>query len=142
MIFEPLGRAGTSLFNLAPWFFLAHGFATPLPPAVKAAYMAPWRDRRRRRPAAIAPHELIHARAFLQEVEASLSRLADRPVLLVWGMRDFAFQEEQRMRFERHFPNHRTVLYPDASHFVQEDAGEAIAAEIRRWLAEARAASR
>ena len=79
----PVGRAGTWLFNLSPRFFIARGFARPLPPAVKTAYMARWQDRRRRGPAAIAPHELIHAREFLREVEAALPRLADRPSMLL-----------------------------------------------------------
>jgi hypothetical protein len=35
------------------------------------------------------------------------------------------------------FPKHRTVMLADASHFLQEDAGEEIAREFRVFLAEA-----
>jgi pimeloyl-ACP methyl ester carboxylesterase len=34
------------------------------------------------------------------------------------------------------FPNHRTVLLSRASHFLQEDAGEEIAAELKAWCRE------
>lgn len=131
----PIGRWATWAFNLVPRFFLGRGMASRLPAPVRAAYLAPWRDRRARRPSVIAPRQLIRASAFLREVEAGLQRLADRPVLLVWGSLDFAFRKAERERFERVFPNHRTVLFERASHFLPEDAGEEIAAELRRWLA-------
>jgi haloalkane dehalogenase len=131
----PLGRLGTQVFNLVPRFFLARGMASALAPGVHAAYLAPWRHRRDRAPAVIAPRQLVAASGFLREVERGLLGLADRPALLVWGARDFAFRSRERERFERLFPNHRTVLFEQASHFLQEDAGEEIAAEMRRWMA-------
>jgi|RhiMethySRZTD1v2_1073278.scaffolds.fasta_scaffold142733_3 hypothetical protein len=41
--------------------------------------------------------------------------------------KDFAFRDKERARFEQIFPRHKTVLLPEASHFLQEDAGEDIA---------------
>ncbi len=133
----PLGRWGTWAFNLVPRFFLGRGMASTLSAPVRAAYLAPWRDRRAREPSVIAPRQLVRAKDFLREVEAGLPRLAARPVLLVWGSRDFAFREQERKRFERLFPNHHSVVFERASHFLQEDAGAEIAAELRRWLAAA-----
>ena len=130
-----LGRSGTWAFNLVPRFFIGRGMASALPPPVRAAYLAPWRARRDRRPAVIAPEQLIGASEFLREVEAGLAGLADRPLLLVWGSRDFAFGSRERARFEQLFPDHRTILFERASHFVQEDAGGEIADAMRRWLA-------
>lgn len=130
----PIGRLGTQLGNLVPRFFFAGGFHQPLAQDVRRAYLAPWRDRSRRHPAVIAPRQLIAGREYLREVEAGLSGLADRPVLLVWGERDFAFRARERERFERTFPIHETVRLADAGHFVQEDAGEHIAREMSRWL--------
>jgi haloalkane dehalogenase len=124
----PIGRSLTSAFNFVPKFFFARGFAQPLPPAVYEMYMAPWRDRNRRAAAVIAPKQLIAASAYLRDVEANLGKLADRPALIVWGKKDFAFRDAERERFERPFPRHKTVLLDDASHFVQEDAGDRIAA--------------
>ncbi len=62
-----------------------------------------------------------------------LERIGDRPTLLTWGTKDFAFQEEARQRFEEAFPDHKTVLL-DASHFWQEDAGEEAADAILEWM--------
>jgi haloalkane dehalogenase len=131
----PPGRVLNRWFNFAPRVFFARGFAQPVPPEVMRAYLAPWRDPQRRAPAAIAPRQLIAAAGYLAEVEAGLPKIADRPALIVWGMRDFAFRESARRRFEQAFPDHRTVLLPGASHFVQEDAGTQIAAEFKNFRA-------
>jgi pimeloyl-ACP methyl ester carboxylesterase len=100
-------------------------------------YFAPWRNRARRGPAVIAPRQLVAASPYLREVEANLPRIADRSALIVWGLKDFAFREAERERFEQTFRNHRTVLIDQASHFLQEDAGDQIANGIRAFLREA-----
>jgi haloalkane dehalogenase len=132
----PIGRALTAAFNFVPRFFFLRGLAQPPAPEVLAAYLAPWRDRPRRRAAVIAPRQLVAASRYLAEVEANLPRLAGRPVLIVWGTRDFAFRTQERQRFERLFPKHRTVLLDNASHFLQEDAGEQISDAIRTFQAD------
>jgi haloalkane dehalogenase len=48
-------------------------------------------------------------------------------------MQDFAFRDAERTRFERIFAQHTTVLLDDASHFLQEDAGERIAEALRAF---------
>jgi haloalkane dehalogenase len=123
----PIGRSFTRAFNLVPRFFFWRGFAQPLAPSVRQAYLAPWRDRDRRAPATIGPRQLVHAKAYLRQVENNLPALADRPALVVWGEKDFAFHADAIERFEAAFPNHQTIRYPNASHFLQEDVGDQIA---------------
>jgi len=48
-------------------------------------------------------------------------------------VKDFAFRDAARRRFEEAFPRNRTIMLPDASHFVQEDAGEQIATEFKTF---------
>ena len=132
----PPGRVLTRWFNLAPRVFFARGFAQPVPAEVMQMYLAPWRDPRRRAPAAIAPRQLVAASSYLADLESALPKIANRPALIVWGQQDFAFRDTARQRFERLFPNHRTVLLPNASHFLQEDAGEDIAAEFKNFRAQ------
>jgi haloalkane dehalogenase len=80
----------------------------------------------------VGPH-LVHAAPYLREVEANLGKLADRPTLIVWGEADFAFHGNSRERFETAFPHHQTILYPNASHFLQEDVGDHIAEAFKRF---------
>ena len=98
-------------------------------------YLAPWRQRDRRVAAVVGPRQLIAATDYLRVVEAGLPQLSDRPALIVWGQRDFAFDETDAIRFSKLFPKNKTIFYEDASHFLQEDVGERIAAafaEFRR----------
>jgi haloalkane dehalogenase len=132
----PIGWSLTWAFNFVPRFFFARGLAHKPAPEVLKMYLAPWRRRARRRAAVIGPRQLIAASAYLKEVEASLGSFADRPTLIVWGMQDFAFRAAERTRFERIFAQHTTVLLDDASHFLQEDAGERIAEAFRAFRSE------
>jgi haloalkane dehalogenase len=130
----PVGRIGTREFNLVPRFFFSRGLAGHTAPEVIRLYLAPWRDPARREAAVIAPRQLIKATAYLRQVESGLPALASIPALIVWGTADFAFRDRERERFERAFPDHQTIQYPNASHFLQEDAGEQIAEQVTTFL--------
>jgi haloalkane dehalogenase len=129
----PIGRTLTERWNLVPRFFFWRGFAQPTTPEVRNAYMAPWRDPSRRLPATIGPKQLWKAADYLREVESGLGRIADRPALIVWGAKDFAFGSSNRERFETTFSTHHTIVYPGASHFLQEDVGDQIAAAFKAF---------
>jgi len=98
-----------------------------------AAYRGPFPTAESRTPMHVLPGEILRSRAFLMEVENGLSRLRDRPVLITWGERDFAFRARERERFEALFPRHRTVVLRGAGHYIQEDAPEEMAAAIEEW---------
>lgn len=86
-----------------------------------------------REPVHVMPREILAARDLLAEVEQALERVAGKPALIVWGDKDPAFREPQRLRWERTFANHRTVILRGASHYIQEDAPDEIVAAIRDW---------
>ena len=62
-----------------------------------------------------------------------LGALADKPALILWGDKDIAFRPKERVRFERTFPRHQTVILEGAGHYVQEEVPEEICARIRQW---------
>ena len=134
----PIGRTLNRRLMLVPRVFFARGLAQEPPREVLDLYFAPWRDPARRAPAAIGPKQLIAASDYLKEVEANLPKIADRPALIVWGTKDFAFGAGERKRFEATFPNHRTILFENASHFLQEDVGERIAEAFKCFRSESR----
>jgi pimeloyl-ACP methyl ester carboxylesterase len=59
----------------------------------------------------------------LTEVEAGLARIADKPIQLVWGAKDFCFNMHFYQRFKEFFPNAESVVYPKLGHYILEDAG-------------------
>lgn len=145
----PLERVGHKVFSavmggwpgrLAAWccngvvrFFLSQGMERKLTNEELSMYLAPFAERAKRTPTHVFPAQLRDAGSFLEQVHEGLAELSDRPALILWGLRDFAFREPERTRFEALFPDHHTVLLENAGHFIQEDAPEEIAAAIRAW---------
>ncbi|HFD81666.1 MAG TPA: alpha/beta fold hydrolase, partial [Gammaproteobacteria bacterium] len=127
------GRFGAWCCNLVVRFFLSKGVASGLSDRELAMYLGPFVSRESRRPTHLFPAQLRSAGAFLDEIHRKLPTLADRPVLLTWGLEDFAFQEPERTRFESLFPQHETLLLKNAAHFIQEDAPGEISAAITDW---------
>ncbi|MGH7373928.1 MAG: alpha/beta fold hydrolase [Candidatus Rokuibacteriota bacterium] len=128
-----VGRFFIRNYNAFVNLLIPLGTARSLSRDEMRAYRAPFPTRASRRPTAIFPREIIASREYLAEVEAHLPRLADKPALIVWGAKDPAFREPERVRFEQLFRHHRTVVLENARHFIQEDAAARIAQEIRAF---------
>ncbi|MDB4991623.1 MAG: Alpha/beta hydrolase fold protein [Myxococcaceae bacterium] len=57
------------------------------------------------------------------------------PTLLIWGERDDALGKELTYGTERYVDDLTIRYIPDASHWVQQDAPEAVNAVLQEWLA-------
>lgn len=125
------GRFAIRNFNAFVNVLIPLGTVRSLSREEMRAYRGPFPTRVSRMPTAIFPREIIASHDYLAEVEANLPRLAGKPTLIVWGARDGGFGEPERSRLERLFPDHRTVVFANASHFFQEDEPVQIASEIR-----------
>jgi haloalkane dehalogenase len=104
-----------------------------LTPEEMRMYRMPHPTPESRRPVHVMPREILSARSLLEEIQRGISRVTDRPALIVWGNRDPAFRKPELVRWERTFPNHRTVILEGASHYIQDDAPEEIIAAIKDW---------
>jgi len=65
---------------------------------------------------------------------ALLTDLNHLPVLLVYGEHDPTRKEGFQARWERIFPQARSVVIAGAGHFPHEDAPDEVAAAVRDWL--------
>ena len=72
----------------------------------------------------------------LLAVENGLSDLVDKPVRIVWGARDFCFNDTFLREFQRRFPNADTHRL-DAGHYVLEDGQPESIALVTRFLSPA-----
>lgn len=70
----------------------------------------------------------------LAEIERGLPKLADRPVLLIWGMRDWCFNASCLERFEAIFAQAEVYRLEDAGHYVVEEAHERIIPILREFI--------
>lgn len=98
------------------------------------AYRRPLDTGDKRMPTNIFPRAILGATPFLREVEQRLTRLAEKPALIVWGDADIAFREKERQRFLRAFPHAESIVVQGGGHYMQEDAPDEIAdALLRFW---------
>lgn len=103
-----------------------------LGPAVMEHYRAVQAGPADRLGVARMPKEILAAGPLLTRLARDVpGKLGDKPALLVWGMKDFAFRPGPCLpRMRATFPDHVLVELPRAKHFIQEDAPEEIAAAI------------
>lgn len=125
-----------------------NGFAWPatwmavrreLPLAVKAGYLAPYNSWANR----IGVHRFVQdipmsprhpSYGTLAGLEQGLAVVRDRPMLLLWGMRDFCFDESFLRTWQKYFPGAVTHELPEAGHYLMEDAPEETLPVIEDFL--------
>jgi haloalkane dehalogenase len=67
-------------------------------------------------------------------VENALPRFRNVPTLLLWGMKDFVFDRHFLAQWQRHFPHAETYTWPDAGHYLLEDATDEVIMRVREFL--------
>ena len=110
-----------------------------LPREARQGLLAPYRSKASR----VAVHAFVKdipatpsdpSYAVLRHTEDSLAKLADKPMLICWGMKDFVFDEGILAKLETAFPEAEVHRYADAGHYVLEDVPERIVPEVVRFL--------
>ncbi|MDF0532171.1 haloalkane dehalogenase [Tsukamurella sp. 8F] len=86
---------------------------------------------------AVMPRQIREARETLAALADDVpAALGDKPALAVWGMRDSVFRPRHCLpRIRAAFADLEVVELQDASHFIQEDAPDRVAAAIARRFA-------
>lgn len=107
--------------------------------AVKCGLLAPYNNWATR----IATHQFVRdiptspkhpTWQKLAAIEAGLPSLADRPVQMIWGMKDWCFTPECLERLLESFPNAEVHRLEDAGHYVIEDADQQIVPLVAQFL--------
>jgi len=70
----------------------------------------------------------------LERMEQQLPSLADKPVQLIWGMRDWCFRPSCLQRLEGIWPHAQSLRIEDAGHYVVLDAPERIIPALEQFL--------
>lgn len=104
-------------------------------PEILDAYTAPFSTPESRLGTWVFPWAISHSDEWLQNIEDGLKTLQNKPVEMVWGMKDMAFGNERIIRhWRRFFPYAPVERLPDANHYVQEDSPEKVAEAVRRLV--------
>jgi cis-3-alkyl-4-acyloxetan-2-one decarboxylase len=96
-----------------------------------------------------SPEHRVAVHAFVQDIPTGpadpahpvLVRLAEKlpeldthPVQIHWGMKDPVFDDTILRHLVAHLPHAAVHRYPDAGHYVLEDAADRIVPRVRRFL--------
>ena len=107
-------------------------------PGVAAGFLAPYDSWRHR----VALHRFVQdipmgpahpSWSTLVEIERSLATITC-PLLLCWGGRDFCFDRSFYDEWQRRFPAAEAHFFPEAGHYVLEDALAEVLPPIERFL--------
>jgi haloalkane dehalogenase len=111
--------------------------------AVRAGYLAPYNSWSHRlatlRFVQDIPMRSTHrSYAMLEEIESRLGFVQKHPMLIVWGAKDFVFDDHFLAEWKRRFPGAEVHRLDDAGHYVVEDAHERIVPWMTSFLERAR----
>lgn len=113
-----------------------------LSPAVKAGFLFPYNNWANR----IATHRFVvdiptqpahPSYETLVEIENGLERLKHLPMHILWGGRDFCFNDSFYQEWCARFPQAQTHYLPGANHYLLEDAPNETLAHTKAFFAQA-----
>ncbi len=132
----PVGRFLYKYANASQTLIMpsAYGDRKKLTPSIHRQYLEVFRDRDARVQVLHAlAKALLQSRAHYQSLLDALPSLR-MPALLLWGMKDTAFQPHQLARWQSLLPHATTVALPAAGHWPHEEEPARVAEEIERFL--------
>jgi len=71
---------------------------------------------------------------IVARVDGQLQRMAQRPVMLIWGAHDFVFDRVYFDEWRRRVPHAEAHWLPEAGHYLLEDAPDKIIGLIQKFL--------
>ncbi|MCO4782951.1 MAG: alpha/beta fold hydrolase [Candidatus Cloacimonetes bacterium] len=70
----------------------------------------------------------------LAAIEEGLPRLKDMPKQVIWGKKDFCFDDTFLSEWKRFFPDIPVYEIPEAGHYVLEDSRQKVIEKVRSFL--------
>ena len=132
---SPLGQLLVKRFNAFVNQVMpkAVGRKQVLTPEVMAHYRGALPPRERSACAALPGH-IIGATEWLASIWEKRDSFADRPSLLLWGLRDIAFRRKELERWKSELPDFQVNEFHDCGHFLAEEAPNEVASALRTFM--------
>ncbi|MES2459138.1 MAG: alpha/beta fold hydrolase, partial [Armatimonadota bacterium] len=120
----PLGDFLYRTLNASPRFLLPQVMAdkSMLTPALHQQYLRPFPTSGSRTGLLALARALVESSVWYDSLWEKRTVLHNIPALLLWGMRDVTFSPNDLQRWQTVFAKCETVPFPEAGHFVQEEA--------------------
>jgi haloalkane dehalogenase len=130
----PIGYWLQTRWNFFAKVVVPHGIhhSEKVTTRLRHAYTDPFPTPASRRPTWVFPRQIRKAKAWLGALESKLPVLSDVPAKILWGKKDEpGFRPHEMARWQHYLKRHKVETLDDASHFVQEDRPDRVAAAIR-----------
>ena len=72
--------------------------------------------------------------SVLDETDTKLPALTEKPTLIIWGAKDFVFNDKVLALWKQKLPKAQVEYLKNAGHYVLEDAPETIVPKVKAWL--------
>lgn len=133
----PVGRFLCRSFNFFPRVLIpvSVGNRKKLSRSAHRHYIEAFPTPRSRKGTWVFPGAIVGQSEWLETLWARRGALKDTPVLLLWGLKDVAFDAKLLARWEGAFPDHVTVRYPNVGHFAPEEIGRDAIPAVDSFLA-------
>jgi haloalkane dehalogenase len=112
---------------------------TPMSHTVRQGYLQPyqsWRDRRAIyefvRDIPLSPDDPSYA--TMQKTAENLGLFNDHPILILWGEKDFVFDEPFLRQWQTLWPHATVKTFTKGGHYLLEDAGNEVATAMSAFL--------
>lgn len=80
------------------------------------------------------PKRIIDSSDWLALLWSQRDKIKDKPSLILWGMKDIAFREQELNRWISLSSDSKVIKYDDTGHFVQEEKGSELCPVIEEFL--------
>jgi haloalkane dehalogenase len=111
----------------------------PLTPDIRQGYLAPY-DTWKNRIAVLRFVQDIPLRPgdegydLVQRVEENIAQFRKIPTVICWGENDFVFDHHFLQQWTEHLPEAQVHRFPEAGHFVMEDARDEVIEIVNQFL--------
>jgi haloalkane dehalogenase len=84
----------------------------------------------------VLPKQIVAATPWLSQIWYDIRTLEGKPNLIVWGMKDIAFRQKELKRWERTFPEARSISLSSVGRYVREESPRELEEAVVTFLAQ------
>lgn len=114
---------------------MAYGTKSRLTKNIHSHYLKPLENPKERKGTNVFPRHLIASGEWLGQLWQKVGVIADKPTLILWGMKDIAFRKKELNRWKSVMKNFKVQTFDDAGHYPHEERHEEAAKIIESFLA-------
>jgi pimeloyl-ACP methyl ester carboxylesterase len=121
--------------NFSPRYLLPGSFGDrKLPKQLLRQYTMPFADRTQRNGPLAFAHSLLNDQEWFEELWQNRHVIANKPALIVWGMKDPVIRPHNLDKFLLGFGNATALRLEGSGHFPQEEEPEKVASSIMGFM--------